>query len=79
MEALPGCVSESNPARYDACTLPEYMEGWYKGQYTTMRSLTEEQVAATADTDLSGYADGGGVFAFEPAAAPAPAPGASRL
>ena len=56
------------------------MEGWYKGQYTTMRSLTEEQVAAAADTDLSGYAEGGGVFAFEPApAAPAPAPGASRL
>ena len=55
MEALPGCFSKSNPPRYQPCTLPEYMEGWYSGEYTTLRSLTEEQVAAAADTDLSAY------------------------
>ena len=58
MKALPGCFDESNPPRYEPCTLPEYMEGWYNGEYTTLRSLTEKQVAAAADTDLSGYQEG---------------------
>jgi hypothetical protein len=55
MEVLPGCFSDSNPPRYQPCTLPDYMDGWYRGEYTTLRSLTSAQVAAAADTDLSAY------------------------
>lgn len=40
MEALPGCTSEENPARYKPTTFTDYMDGWFAGEYSTLRSLT---------------------------------------
>lgn len=49
MEALPGCSSPENPPRYGPTTLTDYMEGWYAGRYTTLRSLTPAQVRAAKE------------------------------
>lgn len=54
MEALPGTTSPTNPYRYEPMTSSEFMVGWYAGEYTSLRSLTPEQVKA-AEEDPGGF------------------------
>lgn len=62
MEALPGCSSARNPARYGPVTFTAYMEGWYAGEYSSLRSLTPAQIRAAqegvGEEDSSGVLPG---------------------
>ena len=49
IETLPGCSSPTNPPRYGPITTPEFMKGWYRGEHSTLRSLTPAQVRAAVE------------------------------